>query len=350
VHVLIYYQHAFRPGGFPGEAQALADALSVRGRGEVKVTLLSGRQLKVLCNAKYLRSVDVLLLIDNGSPTSPWVARRAAKARIPIVLAPGDLFSPFRLQGLAGIKRIIWHRFMFHSMSKKCAAVRVYSSQHADDLRPWLASVELPIVSITEGVDLRLLPPTGWRRPAVVAGRFGFLGRLAPAAKGLDVLLKAWELSGAGALGAELHLRGHQTRDFRVLLQQQWPDGLPTGVVLGGPLDSQDKWDYLASLSVFVHPSRHEGVPRVLREAVTCGRPVLVTPQTNFADLVNEAHCGVVTPLDVSSLAESLHHLAAAPDQLHEMSQRVQLLNAVLDWHRIAGQYLELFDRVLAKT
>jgi glycosyltransferase involved in cell wall biosynthesis len=251
------------------------------------------------------------------------------------------------MQGAAGLKRLIWHRLAFLPTAKKSAAIRAYSKQHAAEVRPWLPPRYIPTVEIPEGIDARLLPPPDWSPSAGNPKRFGFLGRLAPHAKGLDVLLRAWRMSGAHQHGAELHIRGHDTPAFRALLESEWRGDLPEGVLLGGPAEGVEKWDFLSSLGLFVHPSRHEGVPRVIREAVACGRPLLVTPQTNFGDLVTQTGCGVVTEVSEAELAAALARFACHPDELGPLTQRVPVLHSQLDWASIATRYRDLFRDVL---
>lgn len=62
--------------------------------------------------------------------------------------------------------------------------------------------------------------------------------------------------------------------------------------------------DLLSAMDVFVHPSRWEGMPNALLEAMAAGRPVVASATDGIRDLVTDGRTGwLVEPGDVRSLA-----------------------------------------------
>lgn len=96
--------------------------------------------------------------------------------------------------------------------------------------------------------------------------------------------------------GFRLFLMGPGYRDGEIIAQQfverhQLQDlvhiKLPGSYVAGSKAPLRD-----ADISVLM--SRWDGFPRALRESIYLGVPILVTPETHFADLTEQFGCGVV--------------------------------------------------------
>ena len=103
--------------------------------------------------------------------------------------------------------------------------------------------------------------------------RFACVGRLEPAAKGQDILLEALAEPAWATRSWRLYLYGDgQNRGVLEHLVHRF--GLTDRVVFEGHVDAEEIW----SLNhVLVMPSRIEGLPLALVEAMLCGRPVVAT-------------------------------------------------------------------------
>lgn len=78
-------------------------------------------------------------------------------------------------------------------------------------------------------------------------------------------------------------------------------------VTMHGELDREATIEVLHAASAFVLPSRAEGMPMALLEAMSCGLPVLVTDVGSMGQIVRDAHCGmVVSAGDVDGLLEQV--------------------------------------------
>jgi starch synthase len=144
-------------------------------------------------------------------------------------------------------------------------------------------------------------------------------GRVAIWKKGLDVLLDAWEmLSRRG--GDELHLllvgSGRDAGVLRTRLEAsglrnvRWIDELLTSPAEIGGL--------LAAADVYAFPSRHEGFPVALVEAIACGLPVVAADATGVEDISGGAADGagvVVAREDAPALAAALESLLGDPER-----------------------------------
>lgn len=78
----------------------------------------------------------------------------------------------------------------------------------------------------------------------------------------------------------------------------------------------------LGRCHVFVYPSRREGMPRAVLEALACGRPVITTSAPGCRDTVDDCVNGcLVPPGDVPALEDAMASLLKRPDLLASMAR-----------------------------
>jgi glycosyltransferase involved in cell wall biosynthesis/peptidoglycan/xylan/chitin deacetylase (PgdA/CDA1 family) len=141
-----------------------------------------------------------------------------------------------------------------------------------------------------------------------------FVGNLFPV-KGLDVVIQACQLLTARRADFELHLIGKGP--LRTELERQVEERSLTGRVrFHGLVPNEQLPDWYRAASVFVLPSRSEGVPNVLLEATACGTPYVAS---NVGGVREIAHLGdglLVDPEDPRGLAKALDEILSRPSRL----------------------------------
>jgi glycosyltransferase involved in cell wall biosynthesis len=71
-----------------------------------------------------------------------------------------------------------------------------------------------------------------------------------------------------------------------------------------------DPWDVVAGADAFVLPSRHEGMPNVVLEALALGTPVIATDDlTSLTTLATESPDGAVTIVARSDLGRAIREV-----------------------------------------
>ncbi|MEB3169439.1 MAG: glycosyltransferase [Synechococcaceae cyanobacterium] len=150
--------------------------------------------------------------------------------------------------------------------------------------------------------------------------------------KGLDLLIRAL---------AELRLQ--PANDWRLVLVGDGPErqsleelalreGLADRVRFEG--FQSNPGSYLARASVFVLPSRHEGMPNALLEAMAAALPVVVSDASpGPLEIVEPEVTGLVVPRgDVGALAAALGRLIANPELRERLGRGAAARLASLSW------------------
>ena len=95
------------------------------------------------------------------------------------------------------------------------------------------------------------------------------------------------------------------------LLRQIASAGLERVIELLGPRALAELPDWYRAASVFVLPSRSEGIPNVILEALACGTPVVASRVGGIPEILNES--SMVPPGDSEALADAIERVLASP-------------------------------------
>jgi glycosyltransferase involved in cell wall biosynthesis len=167
--------------------------------------------------------------------------------------------------------------------------------------------------TLANGVDLDVFsPPAAGRENRDGAPRLFFVGRVT-VQKGVDVLLKA--LADPRLTGLPWHLDlagdGPQLPEYR---EQAAALGLTDRITFHGWMTREQVRPLFDSADLLVLPSRYEGMPIVVLEAMGCGLPVVATDIPGTRELIAEGETGLlVKPEDAADLAGALHRLLSDP-------------------------------------
>jgi glycosyltransferase involved in cell wall biosynthesis len=152
-------------------------------------------------------------------------------------------------------------------------------------------------------------------------------GRLDPV-KGLDTLIGAVD-EARSTRPMRLLIAGDGTEHSR-LKQMIAERGLGDVVNLVGPRD--DVHRLMRTADAFVFPSRTEGMPNALLEAMAAGLPVIATDAAGCRDLIADGQEGLlVRPDDPPALAESILTILGDPALAKTLSANA--------WHKVSAEY-----------
>ena len=163
--------------------------------------------------------------------------------------------------------------------------------------------------------------------------------------KGLDVALEA--LIGLKELEWDWHIAGDGPQ-LQSLREELHREHLDERVHLLGWTRVEALIHEYKAASVFVFPSRHEGMPNAVLEAMASGLPVIATRISGNEDLVLDGETGRLVPTeDSAALQESLRELLS-DESLRERMGRAARKRAVEEygWSSTTKQYLAILEKV----
>ena len=276
-----------------------------------------------------------------GLPCGPaaWMVRRLFGVPYIVSLRGGDV-PGFQYEGIS-----LYHRLagpLIATLWRRAAAVVANSEGLAALARRF--TPDQPVLIIPNGVDTALYQPG--HRPERPAGplRLLFVGRLVRQ-KGLDCLLEAiarlpapdavdLQLVGDGPARSELE---HQAAALGVAGQVAFTGWAERAAMPG----------LYAGADVFVFPSRDEGMPNVVLEAMAAGLPVVATRIAGTRDLVVEGETGLMIDTDdADALAAAIARLASDPALRHRLGgQGRHRVVEAFSWRAVAEAYLHLAQR-----
>lgn len=159
-----------------------------------------------------------------------------------------------------------------------------------------------------------------WKQGQIL--RLGSLGRL-DRPKGYDKLIDALELLKKRGFTApipfEILIAGHGG-ESDMLLRKAALAGIGNQIRLVGYADKPK--EFLASLHVYLQPSRFEGFAIAVHEAMQAGLPIIASSVGQIPFTVESGRSGwLVPPLDATALADALADALSYPEKLAAMGQ-----------------------------
>lgn len=273
------------------------------------------------------------------------VGRRARRLKKPLVYHPHGMLEPYILHR-ARIKKALVHLLFENANFRKARLWRALTLREADQIRA--CGVKGPIVISPNGVHLDEFddPDTASLplpfAPALDGERtLLFLGRM-HVKKGLDLLMEAWTRLEPWKRRWRLVIAGPDESGLQQGLED-WAAGLPQGaVLLPGPLFRDYRLAALRSATAFVLPSRSEGFPIALLEAMACRLPVIATHGCNLPE-IEQAGAGWLCESDAESIADAIKHLMYASESGIEQRGTAgrRLVEERFEWSRAAEPLLQ---------
>jgi glycosyltransferase involved in cell wall biosynthesis len=296
-------------------------------------------------------NLDAVVMFGSFYPVNAGAALLARRHRVPYVVSPEGIVSPLAFTNRRMLLKQAYWRGVERSILSHAMAVRVVSDFERTCLQA--LGIQTPMFLAAEGPEPEALAAYGsFVRHRTEARRFLFLGRLDIWQKALDHMI----LGFAAALrqsnrGQQLVLVGPPLNGSTSRLRRLCAsEGLVEGrdVVLSPPVYGTAKWEMLQSADVFLHPSRREGIPRSITEALAMGLPAIVSPETNLGTVVERARAGWLVPGTPAGVAAGVLAAMDAPDLESRAANAARLARTELSWDAIAREFHEGLVTALA--
>jgi len=292
-----------------------------------------------LVKVRRLQPDVVLAFFGAPSGVAAWIWSKFSGLPYIVSLRGGDV-PGFRPYDFARQHRLLgpWLRRVW----RRAGAVVANS----EGLRQLAIGFEalVPIQVIPNGVDLEAFRAgeRQWTPPRLL-----FVGRIVYQ-KGLDLLFDA--LGQLKDLPWQLDLVGDGPRVSH-LKEQAASLGLADKIRFLGWLSRAELPKTYQQANLFVYPSRHEGMPNAVLEAMASGLPVLATRIAGNEELVSADTGVLVAPEDAAALQAALGPLLVDAGLRQRLGSAArQRVEQTYSWHGVAQAYLDLMRKIVERS
>jgi len=282
-----------------------------------------------------LQPQAVLAFFGAPSGVAAWTWSFFRRLPYIVCLRGGDVpgFRPYDFRTLhcllGPLLRAVWRR----------AFAVVANSQGLRDLGAAFEP-KVPIQVIANGVEAERFQTEerNWQPPRML-----FVGRVVYQ-KGLDLLLNA--LTGLTDTPWKLSIVGDGPR-------LAWLKNRATELKLGDRITFEG-WQTREALphiyhqaNLFVYPSRHEGMPNALLEAMASGLPAVATRIAGNEELIEEGRTGLLIPPDDSLALQAILRNILGDAKLRERMGGAarQRAKTLYSWEGVGEEYLKLLEK-----
>jgi glycosyltransferase involved in cell wall biosynthesis len=222
----------------------------------------------------------------------------------------------------------------------------VFCYTAADGRRLRKFGVETDIAVVPNGIDTDRFRPDGPTNDLIETGdpTILFVGRLVGGKRPNDALA-AIERVRDSHPDARLVFAGDGP--LRTDLKRRAADSdLGSAVELLGAIPYEEMPKLYRAADLFVLPSRAEGLPRTVLEALSTGVPVVTSDLRQLRSIVEGV--GHTVPVgDVAGFAAALNDLASAPEHRRKLGERGrELVTAEYDWSDTAARTTAQLERL----
>lgn len=302
---------------------------------------LAGLGADFLLALKSLSATETIFHLHGGWVLPFFKAARALKnAGLRYVVTGHGAYNTIAMKKSKWVKKAYFQLFE-KALLKNASAIHCIGASEVTGVKKILNTNRT--VLIPYGMEFSGPKPTEAQpRESFI---FGFLGRLDYHTKGLDLMLEAFAAQFRNNEAVSLWLVGDGAGRAAVttLIEEL---GISGNVVLWGARFGEEKDALLQQMSVFLHPSRNEGLPSAVLEAAALGLPCIVTDATNVGDYVNRHQAGfVVANEDASALGKAMKQTQLlAPRALKEMGTNAEnMVVSGFNWPHIVKQFNQLY-------
>ncbi len=189
---------------------------------------------------------------------------------------------------------------------------------------------------IPHGVDL---PSTEDIQSIPDEFRIGYMGSCL-SDKGIIYAIQAW--NNLAYKDSMFLYAGNYESIFREYIFSIQPQNGAKYAILGFVPNIQELYN---NISVYVQPSITEGFGLEILEAMSYGRPVIISDGCGATDVITENIDGFIVPKrDPNAISDKIDWLKNHPKELREMGKNARKKAESYGWHMIEKQYEKLYE------
>jgi glycosyltransferase involved in cell wall biosynthesis len=268
------------------------------------------------------------------------IATHLKKHKIPFVFTPHGSYNIIAMNR-SWLRKKIYIQLFEHVILSKASFIHCLGKSEVSGIKTIYSKAKTQLIPYgfenNASAEVNLL-----HSPFII----GFCGRIDIYTKGLDVLLKAFDMITAVIPEAQLWIigDGEGKEPLQKLIQKQHLKNIH----LWGSKFGEEKDALLKQMHVFAHPSRNEGLPSSVLEAASLGIPLAITEATNMGDSVRKYKCGSVinetNALELFNAIMNIYYQIKKEGMRNLFDASKQMVAEQYNWNTIIRQFEKMYQ------
>ena len=347
----IIASHLHKTGGIPVVLKDLSEAQNKITGNIIRVLSIKEEHSEIDCDyfdflckydslEQYLKMFNADLLIFHGVYYKEYInaSRIARKLNYKYCIQPHGSFGK-NAQNKSYLKKQIANNTLFKKYIKGAYAYIYLNSQEKADAIFHKQSIVVP-----NGCNVEMIAHDKCKTTD-----FFYLGRYDINHKGIDILLDAIDILDKNGEKLSINFYGDGDKSQKTYMFERIEKLTNIQVNINGPVYDEKKIQLMNKQNVMILTSRYEGMPMSILEALACGCPCLVTPGTNFANIIDENGLGWTCKLDSKEIALSI--LQAKKEYENRKCQYIEKCKKFVQqnysWNKIAQVSIEKYTELV---
>jgi len=265
------------------------------------------------------------------------------KHRLDFILTPHGNYAANALRKNGLVKSIYFNLFEKNILST-CKAIHCLGEGEKNDInKVHMLSKKLLIPNGQRMEDIPAIPPRKESNIPV----FGYCGRIMRDQKGLDLLFEGFkkykDQNGSGEL--RLIGNGEYLNELNKYVKK---NNLVDSVVFLGVRYGDDKFNEIAAMDAFYHPSRNEGLPTAVLEALAVGIPCVVSAFTNLGEAIEQNNAGIFLKKNTpDEICASMFQIESwkKENKIKQIGKNaVNMIKLNFNWNTIAQKLIKVYE------
>jgi glycosyltransferase involved in cell wall biosynthesis len=271
-------------------------------------------------------------------------ARICRKYGVPYVVRPLGTLDPWSMKQKPVRKALFW-RLGGKRMMEAAAAVHYTAQAEKEATERSLGLNHGTVVPL----GVAVAQPVAIQNDGATYPYILVLSRLHPK-KGLDILIDAFVAVVRQRRFKQwrLVLSGDGPVDYVESLKRQVAAHYADDSILfTGWLEGDQHQATLSNAALLTLPSYQENFGMCVMEAMSCGVPVVVSPQVNLAAEVESAGAGWIVPVERNAIQTTLEEAFLSEAERRKRGAAGKVLSERFAWPKVARQLVDLYSTVL---
>lgn len=288
-----------------------------------------------------------LVIVEQVYPFARNAIRKElTNGDVPYVIVPrGELTNI--AQSKKKLKKMIGNIiFLYHKFIKNAAAIHCLTKQESENTSEKWNKKKLVL---SNGIDILDNIEKKFSSDCI---RCVFIGRIEPFQKGLDLLIEACVNIKEKLIeyNCVISIYGsNQENKLEIVKKTVLDNGLKQIINFYEPVYKEQKEKVLMNSDVFLMPSRFEGHPTGLLEALAYGLPSIVTTGSNMREEIDKANAGWTAENTVESVKKAILKMLEEKNMFSLKSKNARKLAQQYDWDAIAKRSHEEYIKLIKK-